>query len=109
MSFFRHFAREAKLTLKQSQGSAPRRWIASLSIADDDVKSFTIFKWHAAHVRQRPPQNRHCRNIAQKICVLDAAGLPKAVRAKCEALLIDVVGLAITARNEDYVRAVLAA
>ena len=47
--------------------------------------------------------------LAQKICAFDAAGLPKAVRAKCEALLIDVVGLAVTARNEDYVRATLAA
>ncbi|MFZ3352246.1 MAG: MmgE/PrpD family protein [Xanthobacteraceae bacterium] len=47
--------------------------------------------------------------LAQKICVLDAARLPQAVRAKCEALLIDVVGLAVTARHEDYVRATLAA
>ena len=47
--------------------------------------------------------------LAQKICALDAARLPQAVRAKCEELLIDVVGLAVTARNEDYVRATLAA
>ena len=30
------------------------------------------------------------------------------MRAKCEDLLIDVVGLCVTARNEDYVKAALA-
>jgi 2-methylcitrate dehydratase PrpD len=47
--------------------------------------------------------------LAQKICALDAARLPSAVRRKCEDLLVDVVGLAVTARNEDYVKATLAA
>jgi 2-methylcitrate dehydratase PrpD len=47
--------------------------------------------------------------LAQKICALDTARLPDAVRRKCEDLLIDVVGLAVTARNEDYVKSVLAA
>jgi 2-methylcitrate dehydratase PrpD len=47
--------------------------------------------------------------LAQKIAALDAARLPHAVRGKCEELLIDVVGLAVTARNEDYVQSVLAA
>src|SRR5580692_1075387 len=46
--------------------------------------------------------------LARKIYALDVANLPEAVRAKCEDLLIDVVGLAVTARNEDYVKAVLA-
>ncbi len=36
------------------------------------------------------------------------ARLPPAVRRKCEDLLIDVVGLCVTARNEDYVKAALA-
>ena len=47
--------------------------------------------------------------LARKICTLDVTRLPEAVRAKCEDLLIDVVGLAVTARNEDYVKAALAA
>jgi 2-methylcitrate dehydratase PrpD len=47
--------------------------------------------------------------LAQKICALDVTRLPAAVRAKCEDLLVDVVGLAVTARNEDYVKAALAA
>src|ERR1700751_2481609 len=47
--------------------------------------------------------------LAQKIAALDPAKLPAAVRRKCEELLIDVIGLAVTARNEDYVQSVLAA
>ncbi len=47
--------------------------------------------------------------LAQKIGTLDAASLPRALRDKCEELLIDVVGLAVTARNEDYVKSALAA
>src|SRR5882757_3197173 len=46
--------------------------------------------------------------LADKISALDAARLPSAVRGKCEDLLIDVVGLCLTARNEDYVKAALA-
>jgi 2-methylcitrate dehydratase PrpD len=54
------------------------------------------------------PKIAVAEHLAQKICPLDAAHLPKAVRVKCEELLIDVVGLAVTARNEDYVKSVLA-
>ncbi len=55
------------------------------------------------------PQTAVAEHLAQKIHALDAAKLPPAVREKCEQLVIDVVGLAVTARNEDYVKAVLAA
>jgi 2-methylcitrate dehydratase PrpD len=55
------------------------------------------------------PKTAIAEILAQRICVLDAARLPDAVRRKCEDLLVDVVGLAVTARNEDYVRAALAA
>ncbi|HUD87745.1 MAG TPA: MmgE/PrpD family protein [Xanthobacteraceae bacterium] len=55
------------------------------------------------------PKIAVAEHLAQKICALDAAHLPNAVLAKCEDLLIDVVGLAVTARNEDYVQAALAA
>jgi 2-methylcitrate dehydratase PrpD len=55
------------------------------------------------------PKIAVAENLAQKIGALDAAHLPDAVRKKCEELLIDVVGLAVTARNEDYVKAALAA
>ncbi|MGB7034817.1 MAG: MmgE/PrpD family protein, partial [Xanthobacteraceae bacterium] len=55
------------------------------------------------------PQTAIAQTLAQKICALDAARLPQAVRDKCVALLIDVIGLAVTARNEDYVKAALSA
>jgi 2-methylcitrate dehydratase PrpD len=55
------------------------------------------------------PKTAIAELLAQKICALDAAKLPPAVREKCEELVIDVVGLAVTARNEDYVKAALAA
>src|SRR5207342_1899424 len=46
--------------------------------------------------------------LARKIAALDPARLPAAVRRKCEDLAVDVVGLCLTARNEDYVKAALA-
>src|SRR5215470_18714318 len=47
--------------------------------------------------------------LAKKIAVLAPGRLPPAVRNKCEELLLDVIGLAVTARNEDYVRSACAA
>lgn len=46
--------------------------------------------------------------LAGKIAALDARRLPPAVRARCEELVIDVVGLCIAARRTDYVAAALA-
>src|ERR1700730_16034076 len=55
------------------------------------------------------PQIAVAETLAQKIAALDPAKLLPAVRRKCEELLIDVVGLAVTARNENYVQSALAA
>src|SRR6266700_3986607 len=55
------------------------------------------------------PKTAVAEQLAQKIAALDPAKLPAAVRRKCEELLIDVVGLAVTARNENYVKSALAA
>ena len=44
-------------------------------------------------------------HLADRIAAVGA--LPDAVRAKCEETLIDVVGLCLAARNEDYVQAAL--
>ena len=46
--------------------------------------------------------------LAHKIAALEPAQLPPAVRGKCEDLLIDVIGLCLTARHADYVKAALA-
>ena len=47
--------------------------------------------------------------LAERIATIDPAGLPAALRAKCEDLAVDVVGLCLTARREDYVASTLAA
>ena len=52
------------------------------------------------------PQTSIAEALAAKIAALQGA-LPAATARKCEDLLIDVVGLCITARNEDYVRSAL--
>jgi 2-methylcitrate dehydratase PrpD len=54
------------------------------------------------------PKTSVAEILANDIAALDTAALPPALRAKCEDLLIDVVGLCLTARNEDYVKAALA-
>jgi 2-methylcitrate dehydratase PrpD len=58
---------------------------------------------------QSLPNTAVAEHLAQKICALDVSRLPDAVRRKCGDLLVDVVGLAVTARHEDYVKAALAA
>jgi hypothetical protein len=54
------------------------------------------------------PKTAIAELLAEEIAALDPARLPAAVRRKCEDLLIDVVGLCVTARNEDYVKSALA-
>src|SRR5260370_30063051 len=46
--------------------------------------------------------------LADRIVALAPARLPAVVRTKCEVLAVDVIGLCLTARNEDYVKAALA-
>src|SRR5881394_3503688 len=47
-------------------------------------------------------------HLAERIATVDAGTLPAAAREKCEETLVDVVGLCIAARNEDYVGSALA-
>ena len=53
------------------------------------------------------PRRAVAEELAERIASLDAGGLPAALRTKCEDLLIDVIGLCVTARNQDYVKAAL--
>src|ERR1700740_319255 len=46
---------------------------------------------------------------ARRIAKFDLADIPAAVRRTCENLLVDVVGLCVAARGEDYIRSALAA
>ncbi|HLH98317.1 MAG TPA: MmgE/PrpD family protein [Xanthobacteraceae bacterium] len=53
------------------------------------------------------PRIAVAESLARKITTLGPARLPAAVRRKCEDLLIDVIGLCVTARNEDYVKSAI--
>lgn len=46
--------------------------------------------------------------LADQVAALSAENVPKAVRARCEDLLIDVAGLCVAARRTEYVRALIA-
>jgi 2-methylcitrate dehydratase PrpD len=53
------------------------------------------------------PQTSVAEIVAQKIVRLSPAALPAVTARKCEDLLIDVVGLCVTARNQDYLGSAL--
>src|SRR5580700_4837377 len=54
------------------------------------------------------PKISVAETLAAKIASLKPGMLPAATTRKCEDLLIDVVGLCVTARNQDYVASALA-
>ena len=54
------------------------------------------------------PETSVAETLAEKIVAVRPGALPAATVGKCEDLLIDVVGLCVTARNEDYVESALA-
>jgi 2-methylcitrate dehydratase PrpD len=56
----------------------------------------------------RLPKTSVAEALADKIVALKPESLPAATTRKCEDLLIDVVGLCVTARNEDYIASALA-
>src|SRR5207248_972173 len=62
----------------------------------------------SASDRMNPPQISIAEMLAQRIVALKPGSLPAATMRKCEDLLIDVVGLCVTARNEDYIGSALA-
>src|SRR6202030_3110889 len=53
------------------------------------------------------PKISVAETLAEKIVALAASRLPDVTTPKCEDLLIDVVRLCVTARNEDYARSAL--
>ncbi|HEU5272542.1 MAG TPA: MmgE/PrpD family protein [Xanthobacteraceae bacterium] len=59
----------------------------------------------AAHV----PEVSVAEQLVDRIVALAPERLPDGLCDKCEDLLVDVIGLIVTARNEDYVQATLAA
>ena len=53
------------------------------------------------------PKVSVAQTLGEKIVALKPGRLPETTARKCEDLLIDVVGLCVTARNEDYVGSAL--
>ena len=62
---------------------------------------------HDLPMNQAHPATSVAEQLAERIVALDTAQLPAAVRTKCEDLALDVIGLAVTARGEDYIKAAL--
>src|SRR3977135_4069687 len=54
------------------------------------------------------PRIAVAEHLATKVTALDPARLPPSLRRKCEDLLIDVIGLCVTARREPYVTSAIA-
>src|ERR1700730_17715571 len=54
------------------------------------------------------PKTSVAETLADKSVAVKPRTLPAATRRKCEDLLIDVVGLCVTARHEDYIASSLA-
>src|SRR5499426_4079997 len=57
---------------------------------------------------EKLPATAVAEHLAASIAMLRADKLPQALREKCVELLIDVAGLCVTARNEDYIKSSLA-
>src|SRR6185312_4019187 len=57
---------------------------------------------------EKLPATSVAEQLAASIAALHADKLPQALREKCVELLIDVAGLCVTARNEDYIKSSLA-
>ncbi len=53
------------------------------------------------------PQRAVAEKLAQRIETIDAAKFSPGLKTKCQDLLIDIAGLCITARHEDYVKSAL--
>src|SRR5437899_11954127 len=70
--------------------------------------SCSAFDPLAAMMTSGLPKTSVAETLAEKIVALKAGTLPATTMRKCEDLLIDVVGLCVTARNEDYVASALA-
>src|SRR3954469_11213257 len=55
------------------------------------------------------PKTSVAEVLAEKIVALKPGALSATTTRKCDDLLVDVIGLCVTARNEDYVKSALAA
>src|SRR5258705_8175319 len=86
----------------------PRRWKKRATRSRRATPSCSASDPLAAMMTSELPKTSVAETLAEKIVALKAASLPATTTRKCEDLLIDIVGLCVTARNEDYVASALA-
>src|SRR6476620_11918240 len=72
------------------------------------IPKSSAFEPSTAIMTSQLPKNSVAETLADKIVALKVGTLPAATTRKCEDLLIDIVGLCITARNADYIGSALA-
>src|SRR4030088_1610049 len=86
----------------------PRRWKKRATRSRRATPSCSASDPAAVMMTSQLPKTSVAETLAHKIVALKAGSLPSATTRKCEDLLIDVVGLCVTARDEDYIRSALA-
>src|SRR6266404_1228165 len=86
----------------------PRPWKEKATRSRHATPRSSAFDRSTAIMTSQLPKASVAETLADKIVALKTGALPAATTRKCEDLLIDVVGLCVTARNEDYVASALA-
>src|ERR1700724_143263 len=86
----------------------PQRWKKRATRSRRTIPSSSTFDAPKTSMTSELPKISVAETLAEKIVALQAGGLPAATTRKCEDLLIDVVGLCVTARKADYVESALA-
>src|ERR1700719_398674 len=86
----------------------PQRWKKRATRSRRTIPSSSTFDAPKTIMTSELPKISVAETLAEKIVALQAGGLPAATTRKCEDLLIDVVGLCVTARKADYVESALA-
>src|SRR6202048_4644856 len=84
----------------------PRRWKKKATRSRRATARSSTFD--PAMMTSQLPKTSVAEVLAEKIVTLKPGSLPEATTRKCEDLLIDIVGLCVTARNQDYVESALA-
>src|SRR6476646_7615376 len=87
------------MMLRPSKKSATPSRPATAKSSGFDVSAITM--------TSQLPKTSVAETLAGQIVALKPGILPAATTRKCEDLLIDVVGLCVTARNEDYITSAL--
>src|ERR1700751_1777295 len=86
----------------------PRRWKSRATQSRRAIPRFFTFEPPPATMTSQLPRISVAETLADKVAALKPGTLPPVTTRKCEDLLIDVVGLCVTARNADYVASALA-